>query len=85
MNLQSYYPNTINRELLRMIHKRILELSCSKKNLKATRIYKQSLNGSNLRVTVNFKEQKSKRNVRTKTLHGLIQHKMKLLRQNIDK
>ena len=48
INIQSNHPNTMKKELHRMIDKKILELSCKKyKFNKAKGIYEKKLNESN--------------------------------------
>lgn len=48
INIQSNHPNTMKKELHRMIDKKILELSCKKYEFnKAKGIYEKKLNESN--------------------------------------
>ena len=62
MKIQSNHPNTIKRELLEMIDKRISEVSCNKVEFdKAEGIYEIALNESNSKVTLNFNEQPNER------------------------
>ena len=64
---KSNHPGTIKKDLLRMIDKRNSELSCSKEEFdKAKRIYEETLNESDIKVTLKFVEQQTERTNRNR-------------------
>ena len=60
--LKSNQPDTIKKELPRIVDKRISELSCNKEKFdKAKGIYQKALNESDFKVALNFNEQQTER------------------------
>ena len=67
--MQSNHPNTIKKELPRMIDKMISELSCNKEKFdKAKVIYEKAINESKFRVTLSFNEEQSERKNRNRKI-----------------
>ena len=62
INIKSNQPDTIKKELPRIVDKRISEISCNKEKFdKAKGIYQKALNESDFKVALNFNEQQTER------------------------